>query len=67
MLQLTRLSTFRLRKRLAESFDIEVLEEDLDAFIEEEMKKEEKAKALSEIDEKLLKRRSTCRKYHGAR
>ena len=45
-------------KKAAESFDIEVLEEDLDAFIEEEMKKEEKAKALSEIDEKLLKRRA---------
>ena len=45
-------------KKAAESFGIEVLEEDLDAYIEEEMKKEEKAKALSEVDEKLLKRRA---------
>ena len=57
-------------KKAAESFDIEVLEEDLDAFIEEEMKKEEKAKALSEIDEKLLKRRAPVvsimwHVYHG--
>lgn len=45
-------------KKAAENFEIEVLEEDLEAFMEEEMKKEEKAKALSEVDQKLLKRRA---------
>ena len=45
-------------KKVCESFDIEVLEEDLDAYIEEELKKEEKQKILSEVDEKLLKPRA---------
>ena len=37
---------------------MEVLEEDLDAFIEQELEKEEKAKALTEVDKKLLKKRA---------
>ena len=45
-------------KKVCESFEIEVLDEDLDAYIEEEMEKEEKAKALAQVDEKLLKRRA---------
>lgn len=45
-------------KKVAESFDIEVLEEDLDAYIQEELKKEEKINKLKNIDEKLLKRRA---------
>ena len=45
-------------KKVCESFEIEVLEEDLDAYIEEEIQKEEKAKALADVDEKLLKRRA---------
>lgn len=45
-------------KKVCENFEIEVLDEDLEAFMEEELQKEEKAKALSEVDEKLLKRRA---------
>ncbi len=45
-------------KKATESFEIEVLDEDIDAFIAEEIQKEEKAKALSEVDQKLLKRRA---------
>ncbi len=45
-------------KKVCAEYDLEVLEEDLDAFIEQELEKEEKAKALSEIDKKLLKKRA---------
>ena len=45
-------------KKVCESFEIEVLEEDIDAYIEEELKKEEKQKILSEVDAKLLKPRA---------
>ncbi len=45
-------------KKVAESFEIEVLEEDLDAYIQEELKKEEKINKIKNIDEKLLKRRA---------
>lgn len=41
-------------KKVCENFEIEVLEEDLDAYIEEELKKEEKLKELENVDEKLL-------------
>ena len=44
-------------KKICANFEIEVLEEDLDAYIEEELEKEQKNKALSEIDQKLLKKR----------
>ena len=45
-------------KKVCENFELEVLEEDLEAFIQEEMKKEERQKAISEADAKLLKRRA---------
>ena len=45
-------------KKVCAEYDLEVLEEDLDAFIEQELEKEEKAKALTEIDKKLLKKRA---------
>lgn len=45
-------------KKVCAEYDLEVLEEDLDAFIEQELEKEEKAKALTEVDKKLLKKRA---------
>lgn len=45
-------------KKVCAEYDLEVLEEDLDAYIEQELEKEEKAKALSEVDKKLLKKRA---------
>ena len=45
-------------KKVCENFSIEVQEEDLDAYIEEELQKEEEAKELAAIDPKLLKRRA---------
>ena len=45
-------------KKVCAEYGLEVLEEDLDAYIEQELEKEEKAKALSEIDKKLLKKRA---------
>ena len=45
-------------KKVCESFEIEVQEEDLEAYFEEEMQKEEEAKELAAIDPKLLKRRA---------
>lgn len=45
-------------KKVCAEYGLEVLDEDLDAYIEQEMEKEEKAKALSEVDKKLLKKRA---------
>ncbi len=45
-------------KKICAEFELEVLEEDLEAFMEEELEKEEKARILSETDKKLLKRRA---------
>ena len=45
-------------KKVCEEYELEVLEEDFDAFIEEEMEKEQKQKALTEVDKKLLKKRA---------
>lgn len=45
-------------KKVCAEYDLEVLEEDLDAYIEQELEKEEKAKTLSEVDKKLLKKRA---------
>lgn len=45
-------------KKVCDEYEIEVLDEDIDAYIEQEMEKEEKAKALTEVDKKLLKRRA---------
>lgn len=45
-------------KKVCAEFELEVLDEDLDAYIEEELEKEEKNKALLAVDKKLLKHRS---------
>ena len=45
-------------KKVCAEYELEVLEEDLEAFMEEELEKEEKKKALTEVDKKLLKRRA---------
>lgn len=45
-------------KKVCAEFELEVLDEDLDAFMEEELEKEAKAKALQAVDKKLLKHRA---------
>ena len=45
-------------KKVCSEYELEVLDEDFDAFIEEEMEKEQKQKALTEVDKKLLKKRA---------
>ncbi len=45
-------------KKVCAEFELEVLDEDLDAYIEEEIAKEEKNKALLAVDKKLLKPRA---------
>ncbi len=45
-------------KKVCAEYELEVLEEDFDAFIEEEMEKEQKQKALTDVDKKLLKKRA---------
>lgn len=45
-------------KKVCTEFELEVLDEDLDAFIEQEIAKEEKNKALQAVDKKLLKHRA---------
>ena len=45
-------------KKVCAEYELEVLEEDFDAFIEEEIEKEQKQKALTEVDKKLLKKRA---------
>ena len=45
-------------KKVCAEYELEVLEEDLDAFVEEELKKEEKKNVLANVDKKLLKRRA---------
>ena len=45
-------------KKVCAEFELEVLEEDLDAFVEQEIEKEEKKKALQNVDKKLLKPRA---------
>ena len=45
-------------KKVCAEYELEVLEEDLEAFMEEELEKEEKKKALTEVDKKLLKKRA---------
>ena len=46
------------QKKVCANFEIEVQEEDLDAYIEEELQKEEKLKEITDVDEKLLKPRA---------
>ena len=45
-------------KKICAEYNLQVIEEDLDAYIEEEMEKEEEKRALSEVDKKLLKKRA---------
>ncbi len=45
-------------KKVCAEYNLEVLDEDLDAYMEEELEKEEKVKKLNEVDKKLLKRRA---------
>jgi translation initiation factor IF-2 len=45
-------------KKVCVEFELEVLDEDVEAFLEEEIEKEEKAKALQAVDKKLLKLRA---------
>jgi len=46
------------QKKICENFELEVLEEDLNAYIEQELEKEEKEKAIKEVDESLLETRA---------
>ena len=45
-------------KKICAEYGLEVLDEDLDAYVEEELEKEQKTKALTEVDKKLLKKRA---------
>lgn len=45
-------------KKICAEFELEVLDEDVDAYIQEELEKEEKNKALQAVDKKLLKPRA---------
>lgn len=45
-------------KKVCSEYELEVLEEDIEAFMEEELEKEQKQKALTEVDKKLLKKRA---------
>jgi len=45
-------------KKVCAEYELEVMEEDLDAYIEEELEKEKKIKELEEQDKSLLKRRA---------
>ena len=58
MATLNQLIDVEVIKKICANFEIEVLEEDLEAYIEEELEKEQKSKALSEVDKKLLKKRA---------
>ena len=46
------------QKKVCQNFELEVLDEDLDKYVEEELKKEEKQKELEETDESLLETRA---------
>ncbi len=46
------------QKKICENFELEVLDEDLNEYIEQELEKEEKAKAINETDESLLTQRA---------
>ena len=41
-------------KKICAEYELEVLDEDLDAYMEEELEKEEKEKKLTEVDKKLF-------------
>ena len=46
------------QKKICESFELEILEEDLNEYIEQELEKEEKANAIKNVDESLLEQRA---------
>ena len=46
------------QKKICENFGLEVLDEDLNAYIEEELQKEEKEKKMKDVDESLLETRA---------
>ena len=46
------------QKKICESFGLETLDEDLDSYIEQELEKEAKEKAIKETDESLLEHRA---------
>ncbi len=46
------------QKKICENFELEVLEEDLNAYIEQELEKEEKENAIKNTDEALLSLRA---------
>lgn len=46
------------QKKICENFEIEVLDEDLNEYIEKELEKEEKEKAIKNVDESLLENRA---------
>ncbi len=48
----------KTQKQICENFELEVLDEDIEAFLEEEIQKEAKIKAIKNVDEKLLKLRA---------
>ncbi|MBQ2611634.1 translation initiation factor IF-2, partial [bacterium] len=58
MATVNQLIDIEIIKQICEEYQIEVLDEDIEAFLEEEMEKEEQAKKLTEVDAKLLKRRA---------
>lgn len=45
-------------KKVCAEYELEVLDEDLEAYVEEELKKEEEKNALANVDKKLLKKRA---------
>ncbi|MBQ3640852.1 translation initiation factor IF-2 [bacterium] len=46
------------QKKICENFELTVLDEDLNAYVEEELKKEEKENAIKNADESLLSQRA---------
>ena len=46
------------QKKICENFELEILEEDLEEYMQQELEKEEKAKAIQEVDESLLETRA---------
>ena len=46
------------QKKICESFELEVLEEDLEEYMQQELEKEEKQNAIKNVDESLLETRA---------
>ena len=58
MATVNQLIDVELIKKVCANYELEVLDEDVDAFIAEEEKKEEIKKQLTDVDKKLLKKRA---------